>query len=193
MAPIGSQGKVIHGAPVGDTLTLFERVQAFLNAMCDDAGNGFGSNLIRDGHLVLTSARLIPTPSGPTSVLTFELTVHDFLCNRMGNLHGGATALLIDVTTTCALVPIAKPGFWQYAGVSRNLSVTYLRPAPMGSTIVITAEVVQAGKTVCTVRGVVTDKKSGKVLSIAEHGKISIDPPMKDEEEERKEKVRAKL
>lgn len=96
----------------------------------------------------------------------------------MGNLHGGATALLIDMTTTLALAPISKPGFWQYAGVSRTLSVTYLRPAPVGRRIRIIAEVVQAGRTVCTLKGRVEDEETGKLLSIAEHGKVAIDPPV---------------
>jgi len=108
----------------------------------------------------------------------------------MGNLHGGATALIIDITTTLALAIIARPGFWQYAGVSRTLSVTYLRPAPMGRRVRVVAEVVQAGRKVCTLKGRVEDEETGRLLSIAEHGKIMIDPPV---EEEEKEKEKAKL
>lgn len=66
--------------------------------------------------------------------------------------------------------------------MSRTLNVTYLRPAPMGCKILVTSEVVQAGRTVCTIRGWITQKmedgREGKVLAIAEHGKIGIDPPV---------------
>jgi len=110
----------------------------------------------------------------------------------MGILHGGAIALVIDIATTLALAPIARPGFWQYGGVSRTLSVTYLRPAPLGTTVRIVAEVVQAGRAVCTLKGSVFDDVSGKILSVAEHGKVTIDPPLVAEEEV-KVKVNAKL
>lgn len=93
------------------------------------------------------------------------------MCNRVGTLHGGAAATLIDILSTIALALIARPGYWEYAGVSRNLNVTYLRPAPLGMKVRIVAEVVQAGKTVCSLRARVEDEKTGEWLSIGEHCK----------------------
>ena len=45
------------------------------------------------------------------------------------------------------------------------------------------AEVVQAGRKVCTLRGRVEDEETGKLLSVAEHGKVMIDPPVEKEKE----------
>lgn len=80
--------------------------------------------------------------TGPkTARLTFEFTVPKFYTNTMDNLHGGAQATIYDIATTLALIPIAEPGFWFLGGVSRILSVTYLRPAPVGEKLIVETEV----------------------------------------------------
>jgi acyl-coenzyme A thioesterase PaaI-like protein len=74
------------------------------------------------------------------------------------------------------LAPIAKPGFWAFAGVTRTLSVTYLRPIPVGEEILIESEVVHAGKRLCTIKGTMRRKRDGAIMATCEHGKVSIDP-----------------
>lgn len=61
-------------------------------------------------------------------------------------LHGGAAAMIVDMCTTAAQAPVARPGYWVFGGVSRTLSVTYLRPMPKGTEILIACEVMQVGK-----------------------------------------------
>jgi acyl-coenzyme A thioesterase 13 len=129
-------------------------------------GQGFDIDLLTN-HLRLTAAT--------EGTATFKFTVAKEYCNRMGNLHGGAAALIFDICTTCALVPIAREGFWQFVGVTRNLNITYLRPAPMGAEVEVFCEVVHAGQRLATIRGEI--RKDGKVLSICEHLKATIDPP----------------
>jgi len=73
-------------------------------------------------------------------------------------------------------VPIARPGFWLFAGVTRTLNVTYLRPVPQGEEILIECEVVHAGKRLCTLKGTMRRKRDGAVLALCEHGKVSIEP-----------------
>ena len=62
------------------------------------------------------------------------------------------------------------------AGVSRTLNCTYLRPVPMGETVIIESEVVHAGKRLCAIKGVMKRERDGAVLTTCEHGKASIDP-----------------
>ncbi|KAI5788286.1 HotDog domain-containing protein [Geopyxis carbonaria] len=93
----------------------------------------------------------------------------------MGNLHGGAAALIFDVCTTAALAPIAAPGFYSYAGVTRSLNVTYLRPVPVGSEVSVVCEVLHAGRRLVTIRGEI--RVEGKVCAVVEHLKANIDPP----------------
>jgi len=97
------------------------------------------------------------------------------------------------------LAPIAKPGFvclissvlsshvsgsllttsflqWAFAGVSRTLNVTYIKPIPAGEEVLVEGEVIHAGKRLCSIKGVMRRKTDGAVLAICEHGKVSIDP-----------------
>ncbi|KAI5848800.1 HotDog domain-containing protein [Tricharina praecox] len=109
----------------------------------------------------------------------------------MSNLHGGAASLIFDVCTTCALVPYARRGFWQFAGVTRSLNVSYLRPAKLGQKVEVRCEVVSIGKRLATVRGEIWGEVEGdkgkeveggqKRLMVCEHLKVGIDPPVRGE------------
>jgi acyl-coenzyme A thioesterase 13 len=102
--------------------------------------------------------------------------VTDRFSNRLGTLHGGATATLFDICTTTALVPVARVGFWQYAGVTRSLNVSYMRPVPIGSTVRVVSTVTHAGKRLASIRGELRDMQ-GKLLAFCEHLKATNDPP----------------
>lgn len=63
----------------------------------------------------------------------FHLEILPAFCNPMGNMHGGAVALLADMATTMATAPVSQPGWWEFGGVSRTLQVTYLKPIVKGT------------------------------------------------------------
>lgn len=86
---------------------------------------------------------------GDEAEATFELEVVPQLCNPLDNMHGGAMALLADMTTTMAGAPIARQGWWEFGGVSRTLSVTYIRPALLGTTVVVTCVLRSASSRLC--------------------------------------------
>lgn len=89
--------------------------------------------------------RVVAATGPPHVTATFELDITPAFGNRMGNMHGGAVALLYDMCTTTAVAPASRMDFWRFGGVSRCLNVTYLRPAVVGTTIVIECEVLQLG------------------------------------------------
>lgn len=122
-------------------------------------------------HLKLVST----VPTGPHPSITFSYTVQPSNCNRLHNLHGGCTATLFDYCTTLPLALINRPGYWQFMGVSRTLNVTYMRPVPAGEEVLLECEIVQVGKKLATLRGVMRRKKDKALLAICEHGKVNID------------------
>ncbi|GJN66745.1 thioesterase superfamily protein [Purpureocillium lilacinum] len=138
-----------------------------------------------DGHLKAGDwmAALVPyldvhatSTAQPHPSVTFTYTVQPDHCNRLLSLHGGAAATLFDFCTTMPLSLVNRPGFWQYLGVTRNLNVTYMRPARAGDEVLIETHIVQVGKKLATLRGEMRRKKDGQLLCICEHLKVNIDP-----------------
>ncbi|RQM07928.1 hypothetical protein DH86_00000811 [Scytalidium sp. 3C] len=169
-AGAGSDKDVV-AVPTEDNLPPMDRVQALIDGATSlEAYQGWGATLFTE-HV-----KPIPGTAKPHGSVVFSFTVQPEHTNRLGNLHGGCTATIFDFATTCALAPIARPGFWAYAGVSRTLNVTYLRPVPEGEEVLIECDVVHAGKRLCTLKGVMKRKRDGAVMAICEHGKASIDP-----------------
>ncbi|EXV00322.1 thioesterase family protein [Metarhizium robertsii] len=115
------------------------------------------------------------TASANTASITFTYTVQPQHCNRLHHLHGGATATLLDFCTSVPLSLVSRPGFWQYLGVSRCLTVSYLRPARAGDQVLIETEIVQVGKRLATLRGSIRRKEDRQLLCTAEHLKVNID------------------
>ncbi|KAL3417307.1 thioesterase superfamily protein [Phlyctema vagabunda] len=170
-SPGVAKDKDIVGIPVGEDISAMDRVTALLNgAILDETARGWGSDLFRE------NLKLISASKSPRGSTTFAFTVSARECNRLGNLHGGCTATIFDICTTTALAPNARRGYWAFAGVSRTLNVTYLRPVPAGEQVLIESEVVHAGKRLCTIQGVMRRASDGAVLAMCEHGKVSIDP-----------------
>lgn len=122
-------------------------------------------------HIKVVSAS--STAAGTTAV--FEMNASPVFTNRMGNMHGGAVAMIHDMCTTMAAAPLARKDFWWFGGVSRNLLITYLRPVRKDMELVIECKVLQQGSRLATIRGEMRDKKTGTLLSVAEHNKVSID------------------
>ena len=105
---------------------------------------GFDTYALRKG-LVLVEA--VPSKT------TWELEIGSHLCNKSGNLHGGAAATILDNLTSTALLTVAKPGFLDGGHVSRTITMTYLRPVPMGSKVFIECEVQAAGRNTANISG----------------------------------------
>lgn len=114
---------------------------------------------------------------GPTKTLpfaTFSLVIKPEMCSAIGQLHGAATTLIFDMTTSMIIAPCARPGFWEFHGVSRNPSVSYYRPVPVGARVIVETRVVQIGKTLATIMAELKSE-SGGLLASAKHDKVQVD------------------
>jgi len=93
--------------------------------------------------------------------------------NGVGTLHGGMTAFLVDNLTTGTV--LTKPP--HLPGVSIDMSISYLRAAPVGEEITINAEVVKMGHTLAFTSAELLNKE-GKLIAKASHTKfIGQGPP----------------
>ncbi|KAF9428543.1 hypothetical protein BGZ94_001982 [Podila epigama] len=108
---------------------------------------------------------------------TFEFTVQKSDCNFSNNFHGGAIATLIDNLTTAALFTRERK-YFQFAGVSTDLHVTYVSAATLGMTVLLECKVVKVGSGLANTVATVTDKATGRVLATASHTKFNTDSRM---------------
>lgn len=98
------------------------------------------------------------------------------MTNRLGNLHGGCAATLIDNLSTTILIGVSRPGIFQYGGVSRNLNVTYLRPVPLDTEIRVICEVVHVGRRLSLLKAEIRRVDNDELCVIADHQKANTDP-----------------
>lgn len=117
------------------------------------------------------------TPTGPgLANVVFAFPVEKYYCNNSNTMHGGFQATAFDNLTSLAIMCNATPGStWLDAGVSRVLTVNYLRPAMEGEVLLCECEVVQVGKRMAMTRGVLRREKDGKVVSTCEHNKSAVE------------------
>ncbi|KAK3368942.1 HotDog domain-containing protein [Lasiosphaeria ovina] len=141
--------------------------------LVDDLSDHEWTNTLVPYLEVVSADATLPHPR-----VVFRYTVQPSHCNRLGSLHGGCIATLFDYCTSTAIALVSAPGHWHYLGVSRTLNVTYLRPAPSGAAVLIEAEVVHAGKRLCSLRGAIRRADDGALVATCEHGKFNTDPPV---------------
>ncbi|EMC97471.1 hypothetical protein BAUCODRAFT_54865, partial [Baudoinia panamericana UAMH 10762] len=104
----------------------------------------------------------------------FAFKVDRYYCNPTNNLHGGAQAAMFDVCTSLAIQAIGSLDNWITGGVSRVLSVTYVRPAAEGEDVLMECEICHTGKTLALTRGVLKRERDGAILSTCEHNKAAV-------------------
>nr|XP_026263486.1 acyl-coenzyme A thioesterase 13 [Urocitellus parryii] len=96
-----------------------------------------------------------------------EMKVEEQHANKMGTLHGGLTATLIDSISTMALL-CSERGL---PGVSVDMNITYMSPAKIGEEIVITAQILKQGRTLAFASVDLTNKATGKLIAQGRHKK----------------------
>lgn len=146
-------------------LTPFQRVQALLDDVTTDPDyEGFDTQTLKD-------VRLISAENEDNQGRTvFELTVTKRLCNKRGTLHGGAASTLLDSLTSTTLHVMAKPGFLDAGHVGRVIAISYLRPVPLGMTVIVECEAIAAGRRMANVTGKLKTQ-DGRTCVFSSHDK----------------------
>lgn len=96
-----------------------------------------------------------------------EMRVDEEHTNRGGTLHGGMTATLIDDISTLAIMYSERGA----PGVSVDMNITYMNAAKIGEDILITAQVLKAGRTLAFATVDLTNKATGKLIAQGRHTK----------------------
>ncbi|XP_040105870.1 acyl-coenzyme A thioesterase 13 [Oryx dammah] len=96
-----------------------------------------------------------------------EMKVEEQHANKIGTLHGGMTATLVDVVSTLALLCTERG----MGGVSIDMNITYISPAKVGEDILITAHVLKEGRSVSFASVDLTNKATGKLIAQGRHTK----------------------
>lgn len=149
------------------SLSIDERVRAYLATIVSDAKyNGFDTVPLR--HIEFVSADV------DQKTTSFRFQVLEFMCNKDGNLHGGAASTIFDNLSSTALFTIARPGFWNNLGVSRFLSVVFHRPLPLNTTVELTCCAVSAGRRLTHLEAVMKTE-DGKICASFVHEKMRIE------------------
>ncbi|XP_058141300.1 acyl-coenzyme A thioesterase 13 [Dasypus novemcinctus] len=118
----------------------------------------------RNFDRVLEKVTLVSTAPGK---VICEMKVEEQHANKMGTLHGGLTATIIDNISTLALLCTERG----LPGVSVDMNITYMSPAKIGEDIVITAHVLKQGKTLAFASVDLTNKATGKLIAQGRHTK----------------------
>ncbi len=82
--------------------------------------------------------------------------------------------MIFDICTSLTLQAVSTPGRFLNGGVSRVLTVNYLRPAPEGTELELETEVISAGKNLAMLRGVLRRASDGAAISTCEHNKVAV-------------------
>ena len=142
--------------------TLEDHVRAFLALFQDPNYGGFDATCMRDVKFVAASAEKQSTE--------FELTITSALCNMNGILHGGAAATILDMLTSTALFHAVRPGILEAGHVSRTITMTYLRPVPEGTKVLVEASIVGLSNRLANLEGKIKTL-DGKVCASCTHDK----------------------
>ncbi|KAI5852146.1 HotDog domain-containing protein [Tricharina praecox] len=115
----------------------------------------------------------------PEGRAVWEITIPRYLCNLNGSLHGGGAALLLDMCTMSALGPLASDKRWVFlGGVTRSLSLSYLRDCAEGTPVIVDSYVLQAGRTMALIRGEIKSPDGKIFYTVADHHKVNLGPQL---------------
>ncbi|XP_048850476.1 acyl-coenzyme A thioesterase 13 [Brienomyrus brachyistius] len=113
---------------------------------------------------VLSKVNIVSASPGK---VVCEMKVEEEHANRLGTLHGGLTATLVDVISTTAFMYTERG----LPGVSVDMNITYMNAAKVGDDVFITAQILKQGRTLGFATVDLTSKATGKLIAQGRHTK----------------------
>ena len=79
-----------------------------------------------------------------------------------------------------ALGPLARDHFWVFlGGLTRSLSISYIKALPEGTPVIIDSTVVQSGRMMALIRGEIKSPDGKITYVVVDHNKVNYGPPEK--------------
>lgn len=113
-------------------------------------------------------------PPNVLATVVFSMLIDEKYGNLNGVLHGGAVGVIMDMVTTAAIGPMTRPGYWEFlAGVTRTLSVNYLKAVPVGTLVHLHGHLYGLGKTMAFIKGYITSPDGKIVYTTCDINKVN--------------------
>lgn len=151
-----------------------ERIRALLRSSAG-GGDGNGDGYTGFDLTELAEVRLL-SANHQNRDLQFSFVGTAGLCNRSRNLHGGAASTLFDTLTSLVLLTLKDVPQWDTLGVTRNLSLTFIRPIPIGTKLFLNCNMVAAGRRLANLTGTMSGP-DGKFYVTCTHDKVAVGIP----------------
>lgn len=154
------------------SLTIPERIKAYFQSLVTPTEyDGFETHPLQQVEFVSHSEEL--------QQVVYSMSVPASLCNKDGNLHGGAASTVLDNLSSTALFTVARPGFWDNMGVSRSLYLMFYRPVPAGSRVKVICSVVATGKRMASMKAEIRTEDDNKLCVSCIHDKVAVQSQVK--------------
>ncbi|PGG96044.1 hypothetical protein AJ79_09759 [Helicocarpus griseus UAMH5409] len=136
------------------------RIQTFLDNACSKPDSS---------SFEIYCMKQVKLTKAEVGIAEFEFTVTQQMCNPLGILHGGCASTILDVLTSTATFT-APDSDGAISSLSRTLSVTFLRPVPLDTTVRVVVKLVAVGKKYVNCTGEI-QTLDGKVCVTCVHDK----------------------
>lgn len=137
-----------------ETMTEKEKLTAVLAALAEDCR-------VRQKDSVngMMAPEFVSVDSEAMTA-TFRYKVHPWEGNRVGFLHGGIMTTMLD--HVCGLTVSAWLGHW---APTMTMSTDFIRPANVGDSLLVTAEIISMGSRLIRMRGSIVNEESSKLIA----------------------------
>lgn len=162
-------------------LRALQRLEALRDAhIAATPGGNFDSGLSTQIKILSGSV----SPDGTSGTATFSVAFPKAYINiQHGGVHGGAIATLLDNAMNCSVAVLAIPGTsrWQRGGLTKGLTITYMKMVKVGEEVVVDVEIVYASAKVATIHGTMKRSGDGQILAVCGMEKVAVEPIEKGE------------
>ncbi|KAF7378161.1 4HBT domain-containing protein [Mycena sanguinolenta] len=164
-ALLSLSGMAISGNLDTDILEVFQDIPHYfgMNRRADEGSPAFGDSII--ARLVVTHASVEKAEDhlDREGKLVCELTVTEDMLNGRGTVHGGCSALLVDVCSSLALF-VLQP---EIPSVSSSMNVVYHSPATVGETLRIVNSTIAVGARAMSARTEIWSATKNRLVASA--------------------------